>query len=139
MRPWGDRAVAAAVLLAGIALVYVLGQVAPDARGHGTHEQLGMQPCSWPEQMQAPCPTCGVTTAATHLVHLSPVRAVGTQPFGAALAAAGIALAAWAAFCLLAQRSFMALLVRLPYGTIALGSLALLLAAWGYKYLTFVP
>ena len=29
-----------------------------------------------------PCPTCGVTTAACHLLHLQPWQALKTQPFG---------------------------------------------------------
>ena len=120
-------------------MVYLLAQVAPDPRGHGTHEQLGMAACSWPTAFQAPCPTCGATTAATHLVHLSPVKAVVTQPFGAALAAAGIGLAVWAAFCLAAGRSFMAPLIRAPYGTVAVWTIVLFFASWGYKYLVFTP
>lgn len=139
LNPWGDRAVAAVVLLAGLAVVYALSMVVPDARGHGTHEQLGMAPCGWPAVMQAPCPTCGVTTAAAHMVHASPIDAIATQPFGAALAGSGLVLAAWAAWCLVAGRSFMVPLIRLPYGSIALGWLVLFLASWGYKYLTFVP
>jgi len=134
-----DRVIAFVVLAAGSSVVWLLAQLQPDGRGHGTHEQLGMLPCSWPATLGKPCPTCGVTTASTYVVHLSPLRALQTQPFGAVLAIAGIALALWAGFCLLTGRSFMALLVRLPYGTITLWSLALFLGSWAYTYFTFVP
>jgi len=136
---WTDRFAATVVLLAGVVTVFALSRVVPDNRGIGTHEQLGMQPCGWPESMGAPCPTCGVTTAATHLVHLSPIRALATQPFGAALAAGGIWLALFAGYCLLRRRPFVARLALLPYGTIALWTLVVFLLSWLYKWATFAP
>ena len=132
-----DRGVALIVSVTGAVLVWLLANIHPDQRGHGTHEQLGMTPCGWPPTLDLPCPTCGVTTAACHLVHLSPLRAVLTQPFGAALAGAGIVLAVYAVFCLLTGRSLMDRLVRLPYGSILVWTLVLFLASWLFKYLTF--
>lgn len=137
MAPAIDQLVAGAVFGTGAAMTYLLARVPPDPRGHGTHELLGMPPCSWPATLQAPCPTCGVTTAAAHLVHLQPVTAVVTQPFGAALAAVGLWLALLAGFSLLTRRSFVDRVVRLPYGTMATVGLVLLLGSWLYKYLTF--
>jgi hypothetical protein len=137
--PVWDRLCAVLVLGVGGFLAYALLQVTPDARGFGTHEQLGMAPCGWPDAVGYPCPTCGGTTAACYLVHLSPVRAVVTQPFGAAVAAAGLWLTGWAAVCLAAGRSFLDPLVRLPYGSILLWTLVLFFGSWGYKVLTFSP
>ncbi len=134
-----DRVVALILVGVGGLLVFLLLQITPDGRGHGTHEQLGMQPCGWPMAWDIPCPTCGVTTAACHLVHLSPLRSIQTQPFGAALAAFGLWAAVYAAFCLVTRRSFMDRIVRLPYGTMATGAIVLFLAAWAYKYFTFTP
>ena len=140
VRPWIDRVIAAAILLIAGAMVALLRTLQPDPRGVGTHEQLGMAPCGWSQGADGiPCPTCGVTTAACHLVHLHPVEAVTTQPFGAVLALAGLVLAAMAAFCLLKQKSFLDLIARLPYGTIVVGFTVLLLASWLYKYWTFEP
>ncbi len=132
-----DRIVALAVLAAGAAAALLLAQVPPDPRGYGTHELLGLRPCSWPARVGAPCPTCGVTTAACLLVHLQPLAAFAAQPFGAALAAAGLLAAVDAGRCLVTGRSFVERLARLPYGTIAVGAAALFLLAWLYKYLTF--
>lgn len=138
VRPWIDRLVAAATLSAAVGAVWFLGRVTPDARGHGTHEQLGMTPCGWAIQGY-PCPTCGVTTAACHVVHGQLLRAVWANPFGAALAMAGLAAAVVALICLVRRRSFLDLIARLPYGTVVLGGILLLLASWLFKYLTFVP
>ncbi|MFO1077638.1 MAG: DUF2752 domain-containing protein [Planctomycetota bacterium] len=130
--PWLDRLAAALVLAAAVAAVAVLWPLTPDPRGFDTHTQLGLSPCSWPEHYGYPCPTCGSTTAACHVVHGQLLRAFAVQPFGAAVAVAGLLLAAHAAVCLLRKRSFADLLVRLPGRRVLLGAVLLLLAAWGY-------
>ena len=134
-----DRGIALFVVLAAAAMVWMLSSAQPDARGYGTHEQLGMSPCSWPRAVGAPCPTCGVTTAATRLIHLDPLGALEAQPFGAALAVVGLALAALALWSLVRGGSFLLALTLLPYGSILRGLLVLLLGSWLYKYLTFSP
>ena len=137
--PWLDRLIAVVVVAAAAGMVYALRRVRPDGRGFGTHEQLGMQPCGWPASYGFPCPTCGVTTAASHLVHLEPIDAMIAQPFGAALALVGLLGAGYAAVCLLTGRSYMDRIVRLPYGTAFVVGLILLFASWLYKTLTFSP
>jgi hypothetical protein len=132
-----DRLAAGGVVLAGAAVIFALARVAPDPRGHGTHELLGLAPCGFAQIHRAPCPTCGITTAACHVVHLQPLRALWVQPFGAALALAGIAVAAFALWSLVRRRPFLPALARLPYGTIALAALVAFLLAWGWKALTF--
>ena len=137
VRPWMDRVFSALVILTGGFFVVILALVPPDPRGYGTHELLGMAPCSWPSGGGVPCPTCGVTTAACHLVHLSPLKAVATHPFGAALAASGIWLMLAAGICLIRGTSFVDKLSRLPYATLLLSAGALLLGSWAYKFLIF--
>lgn len=52
-------------LLAGFGLSAWLS---PDPRGHGTHQQLGLAPCSFLLFTGRPCPSCGSTTAFAHFV-----------------------------------------------------------------------
>ncbi|MBA62397.1 MAG: hypothetical protein CMJ76_08530 [Planctomycetaceae bacterium] len=40
----------------------------PSAEGMGTHEQLGLSPCFFPEKLGYPCPACGMTTSWAHLM-----------------------------------------------------------------------
>ena len=137
LSPLADRITSVIVVLSAAAFVWVLAAIHPDPRGHGTHEQLGMDECGWVVHYQRPCPTCGVTTAATQLVHLRPFKAVVTQPFGAILAGFGLWLAGVAGACLLRGRSFLDYLLRLPQGRIIVWGLVLLLGSWLYKHLTF--
>lgn len=40
----------------------------PDAKGHGTHQQLGLPPCSFQVIFGMRCPACGMTTAWANMV-----------------------------------------------------------------------
>ncbi|MCA8952174.1 MAG: DUF2752 domain-containing protein [Planctomycetes bacterium] len=128
---------ALAVVAAAVTAVAVLWPLVPDPKGFDTHTQLGMRPCGWPTVYGIPCPTCGCTTAATHVVHGRLPTAIATQPFGAAIAVVGLLLALHAGYCLVRGRSFVDLIVRLRFGRWVAGAALLLLLAWGYKWLTF--
>jgi len=132
-----DKAAASVVAGTAAVMAWKLGGVSPDGRGHGTHEQFGMAPCGWPDAYGIPCPTCGCTTAATHIVHGDLVGAFVTQPFGAAVALLGLIAGLHGFACLARGRSFVDALVRLPFWWVVAGMFALFWAAWGYKYLVW--
>jgi hypothetical protein len=134
---WIDRAIAAVVLGAAVVCTVVLWRLDPDPKGYDTHTQLGMTSCSWPQAYGMPCPTCGATTAACLVVHGRLLSALVTQPFGAAVATAGLLAGAAAGWCLLRGRSFLDVWMQLPRARLLVGAIALLLLAWGYKWLTF--
>ena len=70
----------------------VAGRLEPDPRDHGTHQQLGLPPCSYFAVFGRRCPTCGMTTAWAYLVR-GRVPAAFRASVGGALAAV-LALAA---------------------------------------------
>lgn len=135
--PWADRIIAGLFVTAATAALVVLVPLEPDAKGYDTHTQLGLQPCGWPVVHGMPCPTCGCTTAACHLVHGSFVDAFVTQPFGAALALVGLLLGAHALYCLLRRHSFVDLWLRMPFAKVVIALVVLFFVGWGYKYATF--
>ena len=135
--PLADRVTATVIGLLAVGLTVALLSVSPDGRGHGTHEQLGMDPCGWPQTYGIPCPTCGCTTAATQMVHGDVLGALITQPFGAVIALLGMLAGLHAWVCLLRSRSFVDMLVRLPFWRIVFALFLLMWLAWGYKYLVW--
>ncbi|MGE3175331.1 MAG: DUF2752 domain-containing protein [Planctomycetota bacterium] len=134
---WLDRAVAVAVVLVAATCAAYLWGTVPDERGFGTHEQLGMTRCSWPTAYGMPCPTCGATTAASMVVHGRLWSALETQPFGAAVAAAGLLAGATALWCLLRGRSLLDVYVQLPRTAILFWAILLCVASWLYKWAVF--
>jgi hypothetical protein len=53
-------------MLAGASVLAVSRTLTPDARGFGTHEQLGLPACAFFAWTGIPCPTCGLTTSFAH-------------------------------------------------------------------------
>jgi hypothetical protein len=90
------RSCAATSAVLGTLLV-VASALSPDSRGLGTHEQLGLGPCTFATVVGKRCPTCGMTTAWCHLTHGEFAAAVKTHTCGSLLgmmagAAAGIGM-----------------------------------------------
>jgi hypothetical protein len=88
-------AVRAAWGLWGICLIggfLVATQLAPDPRGLGTHQQLGLPACTVREVFGVPCPSCGMTTSIAHFVRGQFLKSAQAN-------AAGL----WLAVCCLVQ------------------------------------
>ena len=86
----------AGALLGPVLLATLAWFVAPDPRGYGTHEKLGLPPCVMMKWLHVPCPGCGVTTSVTLAAHGQLVDAARTQPFGVIVALAIPLAALWA-------------------------------------------
>ena len=132
-----NRVLPTGVALACLAMLTAAARTSPDGRGHGTHEQLGMPPCAWPGMFDMPCPTCGMTTAFAHTANLDLGRAFVTQPMGAVLALV-CAVAFWVALhsALTGSRALGAAGSMLS-GKGTWVAIIGLLAAWGYKVVTW--
>lgn len=131
------RLVAGACAMGALSVLTIAAMLTPSARGHGTHEQLGMMPCTWAAVLDRPCPTCGMTTSFSHAANGSLMASFATQPFGAFLALL-TASVFWGALHIAVTGSrvgrLYAPLLR-PRQLAILG--VLLAAAWGYKLLTW--
>src|SRR4051812_11044491 len=51
------------LLVGGFVLAFSLE---PDPRFFGTHQRLGLPPCSFRDWFDLPCPSCGMTTCFAH-------------------------------------------------------------------------
>ncbi len=81
-----------AIAAACWALVATAAMLTPEQGGYGTHEQLGLPPCSTLARTGYPCPTCGLTTAVSAAAHGRVATAVRAQPFGLIIFAAVVLL-----------------------------------------------
>jgi len=97
-------------LLAGVLGVVLSGMVAvaiwlhPAEEGCGTHQQLGMPPCSFRVAFGRRCPSCGMTTAWACLVRGQLGDAVRANAGGVLLGTAAIVAAPWLLACCLSRR-----------------------------------
>lgn len=122
---------ASAACLAG--LVAMRLALTPDPDGYGTHEQLGLLPCSAPRWFGIPCPGCGVTTSVTWFVQGAPLRSLVVQPLGFALALAGSLALPLALFATARGIDLGERVARIPWRRLALPALAFIALCWLYK------
>ena len=70
------------------AMLLVGAMLHPNVCGYGTHEQLGLPPCTFLARTGWPCPSCGLTTSVSLMAHGQIAAAFSAQPFGVLLAMA---------------------------------------------------
>ncbi len=132
-RPWISRFAWAAMGLAAWAVLVTASWLHADGRGFGTHQQLGLPPCTFEAMTRVPCPGCGLTTSFTHMAHLSPWSALDAHPMGPVLFLITLVVAVaapWAAKRGVAVHR----VVQHPWVTVALGlALTLGLGTWGWR------
>lgn len=76
------------LILVGVLLFWGLGlYLTPDPSGHGTHQQLGLPPCTIYYLTGRPCPSCGLTTSVSATLHGELALAWRANPFGIAIVA----------------------------------------------------
>jgi len=92
---WPQRCLLAALGLALSVLLSVAVMLEPNRRGFGTHEQLGLPPCTFVVLFEERCPSCGMTTSWSHLVRGNVTAAVAANPGGAMLCVLAMVSTPW--------------------------------------------
>jgi hypothetical protein len=88
----------------------------PDPRGFGTHQQLGLPPCTFRFLFGRPCPGCGMTTSFAHFVRGQFAQSVHANPAGAIVASVCLLLIPW---CLWSARRGRLWMVSDPVPVVA--------------------
>lgn len=85
----------AALLIAAVplALLVLAGQLEPSSSGIGTHQQLGLPPCSMLFVLGVRCPSCGMTTSWAHFARGQWLDSLRAHPGGFLLACLGLFVA----------------------------------------------
>jgi hypothetical protein len=121
---WLSLAVAALIVL-GIARL-----LTPDARGFGTHLQLGLPPCGVLALTGLPCPACGLTTSFAHLARGQLTAALHANAFGVVLFACVLATLPLAMWASARNRAFFETFARMRVERIGLVLASMALLYW---------
>ena len=128
------RIVAAMVLTACAAVIGVAAWLSPSDQGLGTHQQMGLAACGFYETSGWPCPTCGMTTAFSHVAHGNLIRGFFAQPAGTVFALIVIVVGIVAGYVLITGRSMGTWLAwHMTPVRIGVFVAALLLMGWAFK------
>ena len=94
----GGRATAGVALIGLLAGFGLAGYLTPSPAGLGTHQQLGLPPCTVRAIAGIPCPACGMTTSFAHFVRGQWLGSWSANPGGLLLALLCAALIPWLAW-----------------------------------------
>lgn len=128
-----ERLAWAAIATLCLAVLAVAIYLQPDARGYGTHERLGLPPCGFMITTGLPCPTCGMTSSFTFMMHGHPLRALIIQPAGALLCLASIFAVLYGYSAAFQGHLLTIQWDRLGPVRVALTLTLIFLGAWGFK------
>jgi hypothetical protein len=92
---WSWRAVLVAAGMLLLALLVTARMLTPDPRGFGTHQKLGLSPCTMQTVFRVRCPACGMTTSWAHLVRGDVVSSFRANSGGALLALTSMVIGPW--------------------------------------------
>jgi hypothetical protein len=95
-----------ALLLLGVLIMFGVGlYLTPNPEGHGTHQQLGLPPCTIYFLTERPCPSCGLTTSVSAILHGQFGLAWRANPIGFLIVAAAVAVGLNSLFALVLGRT----------------------------------
>ena len=92
---WLNRLVLVAAGSGLLSLLATAAWLTPSPQGLGTHQQLGLPPCTIVVWFGLRCPSCGMTTAWAHLLRGQVVLALQANAGGTLLALAAAACGPW--------------------------------------------
>ncbi len=134
LSPWRRFGLVTIAVVAG-GVLGLARRLEPDGRGFGTHEQLGLPPCSFLVLTGVRCPSCGMTTSFAYVVRGQLWSAARTNVAGGLLALVAIMLVPWSLASAVAGRT---LGLRSPERAVVYavtGLVATSVAGWAVRFL----
>lgn len=117
-------------LISGFALA---GYLKPNPQGFGTHQSLGLPPCSVKMMFGIPCPSCGMTTSFAHFVRGQIPSSLRANAAGTLLACVSLVVMFW---CFVTAKTGRYLWFRDPATVFAYGLsivAVITLMYWGWR------
>lgn len=125
----------ATLLIAGFAVARCLS---PDPQGFGTHQQLGLPPCTTRMLFGFPCPGCGMTTCFAHFVRGEFVLAANANLAGVVLASVCALLIPWCIWSAFRRRLWMVSDPVVFAGALAICMSSLAVLLWAARLIRIV-
>lgn len=116
-----------------VSLLITAACLPPSANGMGTHQQLGLPPCSMVMFFDMRCPACGMTTSWAHLMRGQIVQSAHANTGGLMLALFALIGGPWMLASATVGRWWLGMLD--PIWVLAAGSLifAVTTAQWAWR------
>ena len=118
-------------------LLAVAAMLQPDPSGLGTHRQLGLPPCTFSLLFGVRCPTCGMTTAWSNVMHGRATAALQANVCGVLLALATFGGGGWCLATAARGRWSFGAPSETSVACLALVVLALILLEWSLRLYLF--
>lgn len=101
------------------------------ARKLGTHRQLGLPECNFKTLTEFPCPSCGMTTSFSLIMHGDVWNSLQANFAGTALSTFGLLFIPWALLSAFCGRFVMVRSLELVVFRLAIVFLVILFGRWG--------
>ena len=131
--PLAGRLYAILFAMGGLAILATAVWMTPDRSHMGTHRQLCLPACAFVSMTGFPCPTCGMTTAFSFIVHGHPIEAARSSVFGLLLAILTVVMTLAALSCVVTARYPNLNWYRVDAVKLVYFGALMLVASWGLK------
>ena len=116
-----------------IALLVTAACLPPSPNGFGTHQQLGLPPCSLIALIGIRCPSCGMTTSWAHMLRGHVWQSFASNSGGALLALAACMGGPWALLSGLRGRWLGGIPNEWTFAGLSLAIMAITLLDWSVR------
>lgn len=117
--------------LAFIGVTLTAAVLTPNPQGFGTHQKLGLPPCLFLLMTGWLCPSCGLTTSFTQLVHFHWIKAFSAHPLGPVFYLGFALLSLFSIFEFFGKKTPLGSFLRGQHVNWVYGGLVIYLMTWG--------
>jgi len=130
---WWLRILLVAAGIVPVMLLVTAACLQPSASGLGTHQQLGLPPCSMRVLVGIRCPSCGMTTSWSHMMRGQVLESFAANSGGALLAIAAALAGPWSIMSGLRGRWLGGVPNEWTFAGISIGVMVITLVDWGVR------
>ncbi len=130
---WFLRTIAALFVIGLVTLLVLARSLQPNRSGVGTHQQLGLPPCSIVELWGVRCPSCGMTTSWAHLLRGEFRAAASANLAGAMLAVIALAYLPFGCYFSIAGRRSAGGWFSTAAASVLVIACCIAVAEWGFR------